>query len=188
MAGHKASTADKEDYEGESDSEEAQGFDSRQPAKRKAPKGSSVDIHDPMFLWIFLLVVAVALRIVLASTSYIPLDSQFYALGTEISNFLLQFPGIVILPLIIGAIIGAEVGSRSSTLARSLKNGLTNGIYASIIYVITIVIIFIVLNSVTPQFTTIYLTLLNSILLPVVVFLLVLEIFAALSFWRKVDA
>ena len=186
MAGHKASAAGKEKGHEESGLQEEEG--NIKPQTIKAHNSSNVDIHDPMFLWIFLLVVAVALRIVLASKSYIPLDSQFYAFATQLSNFLLQFPGIVILPLIIGAVIGAEVGSRSSTLARSLKNGLTNGIYASIIYVIAIVIIFIVLNSVTPQFTILYLTLLNSILLPVIVFLLVLEIFAALSYWRKVDA
>ncbi len=150
-------------------------------------KRSNVDIHDPMFLWIIVLMAAVVIRIVLATTSYLPTQTQAYTIQTTFSNFILQFPGIAILPLIIGAIIGSEVGERSNSLASALKSGLTNGIYAAIIYLVTIVIIYIILNYATPQFSSLYLTVLNSVVLPILVFLITLEIFAALAYSRRVD-
>jgi hypothetical protein len=159
----------------------AHTYDGPQQAKK-----SSVDIHDPMFLWILLLMSAVVLRILLTDTAYIPQGTS-YNMTALYSNFLLQFPGIVILPLIIGAVIGSEVGERSSTFANAMRGGLINGMYASIIYLASIVIIYIILNYTTPQFSTLYLTVLNSVMLPILVFMLTLEIFAALSYFRKVE-
>jgi hypothetical protein len=154
------------------------------PPVRKA----NVDIHDPMFFWIFLLAVAVVLRILTTSTQYLPMGTTEYSIANIYSNFLLQFPGIITLPLIIGIVIGSEVGERSKTLSSALKNGLTNGIYASIIYLITIVIIYIILNYTTPPFSSLYALIINSVVLPIVVFMLTLEIFATLAYSRKVEA
>lgn len=168
------------------DSEEVEHNSTKRYAMKK--KGGNVDIHDPMTLWIFLLLVAVVIRLLIANTSYIPTDSEAYSAVVTYSNFLLQFPGIMILPLIVGGIVGTEVGERSSTLQSTLRSGLLNGIYASIIYLIAIVIIYIVLNYYTaPQFSTLYTAIINGIILPIVTFMLVLEIFAVLSYSRSVD-
>ncbi|MDE1768847.1 MAG: hypothetical protein KGH62_05805, partial [Candidatus Micrarchaeota archaeon] len=146
-----------------------------------------VDLFEPMFLWIALLLAAVAARVILSTTGYVPVGGQVYAIANSYPNFLLSFPGIIILPLIVGIMIGNEVGRRSTTLESALRSGLLNGMYASIMYVIAIVIIYIVLSYIVPQFTSQYLSVFNSVVFPILVFLLTLEIFSALSYSRRVD-
>ncbi len=160
-------------------------YDGPLPSRTRRP---NINIHDPMLLWLFVLTVAVVLRILATSTTLLPAGSQLTTLINDISSFLLQFPGIIIMPLIIGVVIGSKVGERSNSLASTLKTGLINGIYASIIYLIGIVIIYIVLSYFTPAFSTTYLTVLNSIALPIVIFLLTLEIIAVLSYSRRADS
>ena len=150
-------------------------------------KRANVDIHDPLLLWLLLLIAAVAIKIMISNTQYIPSGTQIFSILNSYSNVVLQLPGVIALPLIIGAIIGSQVGERSASLVSALKSGLVNGIYSCAIYVVAVVIVYMVLNTVLPQFASQYLSVLNSIILPLLVFLLTVELFAAMAFSRKVD-
>lgn len=155
-------------------------------SNKHVPKGH-VSIYEPMFIWVLLLVIAVVAKVLLSSPSLLPSGTEIYAAANLFSNFILQIPGLVILPLIIGAIIGAEVGARSSTSKNAMRSGVLNGVYASVIYTITIIIIYVIIGYSTPQVIPIYTIILNSIVLPIVVLLITIEVFSILSFSRKVD-
>ena len=154
---------------------------------RKPQSNGHVSIIGPMILWAILLLVAISINITLANFNTIPAASTIYAVASAYSKFVLSMPGIAILPLIIGAVIGAEVGSRSLNLKRTTKIGLLNGIYLSVIYAMTIIVLYIVLDYGTSQTFSLSAILLNSIIFPIIVLLIAIEIFAILSFSRKVD-
>lgn len=155
--------------------------------EQKKHNGRTVNMQDPMFIWIGLLLVAVVVKIILSTSGLVPSSSVAYSWLNAIPNFLLQFPGIVVLPLIAGAIIGAEVGAMSSSPSKALKHGLLNGIYASVIYVVAIVVIYIVINYFTPQAMPVLMILIDNIVVPIAVMIIVLEAFAVLSYSRKVE-
>ena len=74
-------------------------YDGQQPAPAPMPTmRANVDIHDPMSLWIMLLMAAVVLRILITSTAYLPIGTEGYMVANTYSSFLLQFPGIIITP------------------------------------------------------------------------------------------
>ncbi|MCL4365356.1 MAG: hypothetical protein M1569_03570 [Candidatus Marsarchaeota archaeon] len=153
----------------------------------KPQSNGRVSIIGPMILWTILLLVAISINITIANFNAMPATSTIYAVASAYSKFVLSMPGITILPLIIGAIIGAEIGSRSRSLKRTAKIGFLNGIYLSVIYAITIIVLYIVLDYGTSQALALSAILLNSIILPIIVLLISIEIFAILSFSRKVD-
>ena len=152
------------------------------------PKANNVSIYEPMSVWILMLLAAVALKVVTADTAVIPAGMALYQIAQAYSNFILQFPGTVILPLLIGAIIGAEVGARSSSMKKAARSGLLNGVYAAVIYVVVVIVIFLVIGYFTPSLAPISNILLQNIVLPVVVFLITLEAFTTLSYSRRVDS
>ncbi len=154
-------------------------------AESSPPPKAHVNIHDPMFLWLIIIAVAVSIR-VLASGGYLPYGTQQYGIGMSFSDFILQFPGIMLLPLLIGAIIGSEIGTRSPTIRRALRGSLINAVYCSVIYAIAMAVIYVVLSSYSMQFYSLYVMLLNGILLPVLVFTVSLTLFSVLSYSRKV--
>lgn len=156
--------------------------------EKKPKKTRGVNIQEPMFFWILLLVIAVVLKIILSNTQTIPPGTQLYSAASSFSNFLLNIPGLAILPLIIGGVIGAEVGLRSSSMKKAMRSGILNGIYASVIYIITILVIYIIIDYAVPQFSSTYYVLLDRIIIPVAVLLIVTEVFSILSYSRRVES
>jgi hypothetical protein len=159
----------------------------RRVSTDRRAKGS-VNIGEPMSLWILLLLLAVASRYVLQSTSLVPHGNGIYRLLSLFPDFLLTMPGILVLPLVVGAIIGAEVGSRSFSMASAVRSGLLNGIYAVVVYAMIIAVVYIALAYITPQTPSLSGVIQNSVLLPAIVMLLSLEAFAVLSHSRRVDS
>ncbi len=155
--------------------------------KRKQAKKSHVNVYEPMFAWIMLLLLAVALKIIVDNTTAIPAGTLLYSVSAKYSAFMLNFPGTVILPLLVGVIIGEEVGVRSSSMKNAVRSGLLNGIYASVIYIIVTIVLFLIVNYFTPQFTSAYSIILSNIAIPIAALLIALEVFAILSYSRKVD-
>ncbi len=180
-----SSMAKRQDDEGEDQAQEEE--DDEAQTKRRPRPQQSVSLYEPLFVWMFMLVVAVVLRIVIDNTYAIPLGTSLYSAASIYSRFILQFPGTFILPLIIGAIIGSAVGRKSTTATSAARSGMLNGIYASLVYAITIMIIYMITNYTTPQYTSVNIILLQDIAMPVVVFLATLEVFAVLSHLRKVQ-
>jgi len=175
--------------EQEKEEDEEKEETSKKATKKPPRQGGSVNIAEPMSAWILLLLVALTVQILLSNSAVIPQSSSAYSIATSYSNFVLQFPGIVILPLIVGAIIGAEVGSRSASMQRALRSGLLNGIYAAVIYVITIIVIYVIIGYATPKFvSSVYSIVFNSMAIPIIVMLITIEVFAMLSYSRKVDS
>lgn len=156
-------------------------------AARRASTGN-VDIGEPMFVWIMLLLIAVVVRFVMTYTSLVPARSSMYPILQLYSRFLFTPPGIFVLPLIVGAIIGAEVGSRSFSMKSAAKSGFLNGVYAAIVYVVTIIILSVLLDYITTGATQLSSLIGNTIVLPVIVLIVVLEAFAVLSYSRKTDS
>ena len=154
---------------------------------RKQQKKSHVNIYDPMFAWIMLLLLAVALNVIVKNTTAISAGTIMYSISIKYSDFMLNFPGTVILPLLVGVIIGEEVGARSSSMKNAIRSGLLNGIYASVIYIVVTIVLFLVINYFTPQFISAYSILLSNIAIPIAVLIMALEAFAVLSYSRKVD-
>jgi hypothetical protein len=146
-----------------------------------------VSLYEPMFVWIALILIALALKLVATNPNLIPGSSQIYTIANLYSNFMLKMPGTAVLPLIIGAVIGAEVGRKSATLAVTIRSATVNGIYATIIYLVTIVIVYMIMGYVLPQYASPYTVVLQGMAIPVVIFLLTLEVFAVLSHMRKVN-
>lgn len=155
------------------------------------PKGSGmqsdVRIYEPMFVWIFLLSVAVVLNIILADTPFIIQGSMAYTVSDNYVRFILQFPGMVILPLIIGAMIGSDVGRKSTSAKSATRAGLLNGVYASLIYLIAIIVIYMVISYLTMQYVSKQALVTQDVVIPILVFLATLESFALLSFLKKVQ-
>ena len=176
---------EEEDEEPESEEEDKPSRKGRQQKKSVA----TVSLYEPMFVWIALLLIAVVLKILISNTALVAAaGSQVYGLANIYSSFILQFPGTVILPLIIGAVIGAEVGIKSTAMRSAMKNGLLNGIYASVIYLITVIVIYMIINYTTPQYaSSVYTTVTQNIAAPIFVFLVTLEVFAVLSHLRRVE-
>lgn len=153
----------------------------------KKPKGNSINLRDPLFVWVFILLIAVSAEII-NSSGYVPKSTSIYSMLNTYANFVLVFPGIIIVPVIMGAIIGSEVGLRSSNINSALRTGMMNGLYASVVYTLTIVIIYFVIIYSVPQFITVYSLILDNIIVPLLVFIIVIEVFAVLSHSRKVDS
>lgn len=162
-----------------------QGDGPARPAKQQT---GSISVYEPMFAWVAMLLIGVFLKVLISSTTLLPQNSHAYAVASLYSSFILQFPGTVILPLIIGAVIGAEVGLRASSMRKALRSGVLNGLYSALVYLIAIIIALIVMQYATPRYVSItYHVILQSIVLPIAVFLVVLEAFAALSHLRKIE-
>ena len=161
--------------------------DEDQERTKRAVANGNVSIMEPMILWIVLLLVAVSINIILANFNIVSAASFIYSAASAYSKFVLSVPGIDVLPLIIGAIIGAEIGSRSLSLKRATVSGFVTGIYSSVIYAIAITVLYVVLDYGTGHTFALSAILLNSIIFPIIVLLVVIEMFAVLSFSRKVD-
>ena len=100
---------------------------------------------------------------------------------------MLQYPSIILLPLIIGAVIGSEVGRKSTTPKGALRSGLLNGVYAALIYLIAMIVVYMILSYTNLQSAPTYTMIMQSIVIPIFVFLFMLELFAILSHMRKME-
>ncbi len=178
---------DSEDEEEDSNEDETEEEEEKPSRKKKQKVTASVSLYEPMFVWIALLLIAVVLKVVLTSTVLDSAGPEVYMLSSVYSNFILEFPGTIILPLIIGAIIGSEVGKKSTTLKNATKSGVLNGVYAAVIYLITIIVIYMIINYTTPQYALTFAIVMQNMVAPIIVFLITLEVFAVLSHLRRVE-
>lgn len=154
----------------------------------RKPQRSATDVAGPITAWLVLLFVALAIKFFVSNTTVAGAGSISSILSSA-SNFILFFPGDIILPLIIGAAIGAEVGIRSKSLDKAAKAGFINGVYAAIVYTIGIVIIYEVIAAVFPSVApSSDFLLLSWITLPIVISIALSEGFALLSYSRKVSS
>ncbi len=162
----------------------ADGSDHGKEHKRYA-RPSNVDMYEPMFFWIALLAISLMLKIALAYGAIVPAGTVEYTIISSVEQFLLFGPGIILLPLIAGAFVGREAGLASKGALKALHVGILNAVYGAIIYVICILIIYEVLLYAVPGSSMSAGSLLTYwILYPVLAFILVVEVFAALSHSR----
>lgn len=112
--------------------------------KRRAPS-----IAIPIVAWVILLLIGLllnAIAVLNSSSSQSGINSILLA----ISNFILNLPGIVIMPIVFGAMIGSIAGMKGRNLRDGAKLGAIDGVYASVIYVIAIVVIYLVMIYTLP--------------------------------------
>ncbi len=171
----------------EEDEKDEEDEEMEEEAPVRKTTAASVNIAEPLFFWVIVLVLALFSRIVITYTNTFPQPSSAYAFLNGASSFFLFNSGSLILPLIVGAVIGAEIGLRSRSSMKALKAGLLNGVYAAIIYIIAIVIIYEVIVYVLPTAGITFNFLVVNLIAPQVIILVMLvEIFAVLSHSRKV--
>ncbi len=155
--------------------------------ERKESK-EQIDIAGPMFIWILLLVIALAIEVIAADTSLLKASGSLSASIVYVAKFILFMPGSIILPLIVGAVIGAEVGKRSKNMRTAIKAGLINGIYACIVYIIAILVIYEIIVYVLPSIVPSVLFLVSEWLaVPAAIVILLSLAFSILSHSRKVS-
>ncbi len=154
----------------------------------KKHQPATTNVAGPISAWLVLLFVALAIKFFVSSGTASGAGGISSTLANA-SNFILFFPGDIILPLVIGAAIGAEVGIRSKTLKKAGQAGLMNGVYAAVVYTIGIVTIYAVLSAVFPSIapSTSFL-IVSWLALPVVICIALSEGFALLSYSRKVSS
>ncbi len=180
MASSKKSVPEDEDEDEEEEDEEEE-------KQQKRPASAPVNLSEPLFFWVIVLILALFSMVVTADTKAFAVGSAMYEFLHGASNFFLFGTGTLILPLIVGAVIGAEVGTKARSIVSALKSGLLNGVYAGIVYVIAIVIIYEVLVYVLPSSGVTLSFLENNLVIPQVIIVIVLvEVFAVLTHGRKV--
>ncbi|MDE1870159.1 MAG: hypothetical protein KGH71_04210 [Candidatus Micrarchaeota archaeon] len=148
--------------------------------KRRAPS-----IAWPILIWIILLLIALLLdgfATINAPSGQVALNGIFLA----IANFILNLPGIVIMPIIFGAAIGGIAGLKGRTIRDGAQLGAIDGLYASVIYIVAIVVIFLIMLYALPSLapTLSYLAI-YWLILPVALAIVVSVIFGALTSLRK---
>lgn len=172
--------------------EEEDAEDGDEEAKRQRPRAllsEQVNLAEPLFFWVIVLVLALFARFVTTYTNAFPAGNQIHGFLVGASNFFLFSSGTLILPLIVGAVIGTEVGLKARSVRGALKAGAVNGAYAAIVYIISIAVIYEILAYALPASNVTLTFLINGLIVPQVLIVLVLvEIFAALSNGRKMGA
>jgi len=144
-----------------------------------------VSIAIPMAIWIALLAIGLLFKAILTLTATTS-GLTFTILG-GISGFILNQPGILILPIIMGAIIGTLVGKSANGAKKAARAGLLNGIYCCFVYLVVIAVIYLVMfyslagsqpdNNFLLQFW---------IAIPAGLLIATSIIFASLSYLRKI--
>ncbi|MGC8538810.1 MAG: hypothetical protein ACP5MK_03000 [Candidatus Micrarchaeia archaeon] len=148
-------------------------------------KGEVVSIAEPMFIWILLLGIGLIIKFIVGA-SVVPTGSYGSTL-LNIANFLLFFPGYIILPLIIGAAIGVEIGRRAASMKSAMKSSAITGIYICMVYLITIVIIYEIISFLIPAAKPAMSFLVeNWFIIPSLIVILVTILFSIITHSRKV--
>lgn len=149
---------------------------------------NAISLYEPMFFWIFILYLALTLRIILNNVAGLTSLSIVYSILYVFSSFVLSTPGFVVLPLIAGGIIGAEVGVRSKDIHTTLRNSFLNSVYAAAIYLVSIVVLYEVLDYTFPS-TSLQLSdiIVGWIAIPILILIVITGSFAVLSNARKIN-
>lgn len=151
-----------------------------------------IGISGPLTFWIAILVVGLLLVIfaipLMASLNLDPMGSALQHIG----GYILGFPGVFILPLIVAIWIGERIGSSSDDTGRALKIGLINAMYVSLVYAVANFIIYLIIAFIAPsaeQMATLYSQLsyfaLEALALPIVIIMILIPFFGAISKARK---
>lgn len=148
--------------------------------KRRAPS-----IAIPIIAWVILLLVGLllnAIAVLNSSSSQPGINSIILA----ISNFILNLPGIVIMPIVFGAMIGSIAGMKGRNIRDGAKLGAIDGVYASVIYVIAIVVIYLVMIYTLPTSAPSFANLaIYWLVLPVALAIIIAAILGAVMSLRK---
>lgn len=157
---------------------------------REEHKITGTNIAGPVSVWLLLLFVGLAIQFFVTNPVLVGGGTnQLASWLSSASGFILYTPGDIILPLVIGAAIGAEVGLKANSMKKAQKSGLFNGVYASLVYTIAIVVIYEILAGVLPNLAPSLGFMLTSwVALPIIICMVLTEIFAVLSYSRKVNA
>lgn len=152
---------------------------------RKEP--AAISLYEPMFFWIFILYLALTVKIVLSNLEGFTSLSVVYSILYVFSSFILSTPGFIVMPLIAGGIIGAEVGVKSKEIGHAIRNSLLNSAYAAAIYLVSIVVLYEVLDYTYPS-TSLQLQniIIGWIIIPIVILVVITCAFSVLSNARKI--
>ncbi|MEM0154318.1 MAG: hypothetical protein QW814_00590 [Methanothrix sp.] len=110
-----------------------------------------VSLFGPLFLWALIIIIGIVLEVVVPAL----LGKHFasYAASYKtVGSYILGFPGVIILPLIISVWIGHKVGEKASGVMNAVKAGLVNGVYASIVYGVIIFVAQLMLRYTTNSY------------------------------------
>lgn len=147
--------------------------------KRRAPS-----IAVPMVIWIILLLIGLLLNAF--ATINNPAQASINSLIMTISNFILNLPGIVIMPIVFGATIGAIAGMKGRSIRDGANLGAIDGVYASVIYVIAIVVVYLIMfYSLPTTVPTLTFLAVYWLVLPVILTILLSTILASIMSLRK---
>lgn len=151
-------------------------------------KSSGISIKGPLIFWIFFLILAVLLQVIVVP---ILKQNDFINMATTISSlasYIIYVPGLLIFPFLVSIWIGERVGSRIENTSKTMKIGFINAAYASLIYGITMFILFLILMAgQTVSFTQLG-TIVNVIYLvfiPIPILLILTPSFAYLAAARR---
>ncbi|MCL5680046.1 MAG: hypothetical protein M1465_01755 [Candidatus Marsarchaeota archaeon] len=100
-------------------------------------------------------------------------------------NYILNLPGVIILPLVISVWIGHKVGELATSAKNAVKMGLINGIYASIVYGVIIFVSQLMLKYTTAYALTIGFMVKYLIAIPIAIVIIFTIIIAVLNELRR---
>ena len=153
------------------------------------PQVTNVSITGPITFWIGLLVIAALLQLVAIPFANSYSHTVFNNYFNDFANYILYIPGLVVLPLIVALWVGDRVSYLESRKKSAIvSKGIINALYTSLIYIVAIFIIYLImvlvklgaLHAVSPLLFGEYL-----ILIPVVINIIMIPIFALLSSARR---
>ena len=141
-------------------------------------------LFGPLFLWALVIIIGIVLEVVipaLLGKSYASSAASYKAIG----GYILELPGVIILPLIISVWIGHRVGENASSVAGAFKSGLLNGIYASIVYGVIIFVAQLMLRYTTSYALTTSFILKYVVAIPMAIVIIFTIIIAVLNEMRR---
>lgn len=171
------------------DSRKSALSDEKVKDKEPEPVRTHADVSGPITGWIVVLFIALAIKLFLSGPSLNSTGSGLISILLSLSTFILFLPGSLILPLVVGAAIGTEVGLSAPKMTSAQKGGLLNGVYAALIYSIAIVIIYEVIVNIIPSLApnlTMQFLLYYWLIYPIVIIIALCEVFAIISYARKI--
>ncbi len=164
------------------------GSQASQQYKAKEPM---VKLEGPLIFWIGFLIAAIVMQLV-ANTLLMPgSGASFKYLGgalAQISNYIIELPGILVFPFIVSLWIGERVSKSSTDSHKALHTSLINAAYASLIYGISIFVIFMLLNApAINQLATLssVITMVYTIFVPIGILFIFITVFSVLAFARR---
>ncbi len=150
----------------------------------------SVKLEGPLFFWIGFIIVALVLQLV-AKGAIIGNGPQADVLGgylLDVSDYIINLPGILIFPFLVSIWIGERVSKASEEMSKAFMTSIINAAYTALIYAISIFIVFLLLNvsSLKQLISADSITMIVvTVLVPVGILFAFMTIFSLLAFARR---